>query len=120
MEESCFICGICEAGKDESGVLLCGCKGYIRYVAWGVCPAPKKRGRPPKITIHDVLRKIEELPYSDGLVAVAGALEVEERTVERVADHSQMARSPGGARCKGSLKEIASASNAARVLAVKG
>jgi hypothetical protein len=74
MEESCFICGVCEAGKDESGVLLCGCKGYIRYVVWGVCPTPKRRGPKPKITIHDVLRKIIELPASAGLQRVVNEL----------------------------------------------
>lgn len=84
MEESCFICGVCEAGKDESGVLLCGCKGYIRYVVWGVCPAPKKRGPKPTITIHDVWRKIDNLPASAGLQRVADELRVDRRAVLRV------------------------------------
>jgi hypothetical protein len=45
---------------------------------------PKKRGPKPKVTIDDVWRKIDELPMSAKLYDVAGALEVDERTVERV------------------------------------
>ncbi|HEU0183791.1 MAG TPA: hypothetical protein VFS27_00650 [Blastocatellia bacterium] len=45
---------------------------------------PKKRGPKPKIAIDDVIRKIKELPMSAKLYDVADALEVEERTVERV------------------------------------
>ena len=42
MEESCCICGVCEAGKGESGVQYCVCKGYVRYVVWGVLPTPMR------------------------------------------------------------------------------
>lgn len=86
MEESCFICGICEAGKDESGVLFCGCKGYIRYVVWGTLPlhSPKRRGPKPAIEFDDVWRKIDELPMSAGLQRVADELGVKRDVVLRV------------------------------------
>jgi hypothetical protein len=85
MEESCFICDMCEAGKDESGFEICLHKGYVRYVAWGVYPvaAPKKRGRKPTIKDIDVAIKIMELPITADLEKVAKALGVSKRTVER-------------------------------------
>lgn len=92
MEKGCFICGICEAGKDESGVLFCVCKGYVRYVVWGVRSLPEARGAKRKIAEIDVLRKIIDLPASARLADLVDALNadlkargqsVDERTVQR-------------------------------------
>lgn len=90
-----------EAEPEYLACVTYECDGRRRFIVYGTCPTTgtradklfsqlrkefglsKKRG-PKKIALDRIMKKIEELPDDDAtLSAVAGALGVGERTIER-------------------------------------